>query len=235
MLVLTRKVNESINIGDDIVIKVVEIEKNKVKLGIEAPKSVSVYRHEVYLKIKEEKKIEAPKEIPFRKEYIILSSFIFFLIVGFNFIGKFNKFKEKKNQLKIVKRRLLREGKGALKSIEELRSDKVKFKKILAQFEYFKSSKRFFSVILKALSKNLPQGVWIERLSLVGQEEKGNVLFLEGFSYAKEESERMDLIKKFVSNIRKNFFNYFDKIILKEISGKVYKGYRVSSFRIECR
>ncbi len=185
--------------------------------------------------IKEEKKVEVSKEIPFRKEYIILSSFIFFLIAGFNFIGKFNKFKEKKNQLKIVKRRLLREGIRALKSIEELRSDKVKFKKILAQFEYFKSSKKFFSTILKALSKNLPQGVWIERLSLVWQEEKGSVLFLEGFSYAKEESERMDSIKKFVSNIRKNFFNYFDKIILKEISEGVYKGYRVTSFKIECR
>jgi carbon storage regulator len=54
MLVLTRKVDESINIGDDIVIKVIEVNGLNVRLGIEAPKNVRVFRKEVYDKIKEE-------------------------------------------------------------------------------------------------------------------------------------------------------------------------------------
>ena len=54
MLVLTRKVGEKINIGDDIVLSVVEINKGNVRLGIDAPKSVRVFRQEVYERIKEE-------------------------------------------------------------------------------------------------------------------------------------------------------------------------------------
>lgn len=48
MLVLSRKKNETINIGDDITIVVVEIRGDKVRLGIEAPKEVPVHRKEVY-------------------------------------------------------------------------------------------------------------------------------------------------------------------------------------------
>jgi len=48
MLVLSRKVNETIVIGNDVVITVVDIRRDKVRLGIEAPKSVSVHRQEVY-------------------------------------------------------------------------------------------------------------------------------------------------------------------------------------------
>ena len=48
MLVLTRKKNESIVIRDDIVVMVVEIQGDKVRLGIEAPKEVTVHRREVY-------------------------------------------------------------------------------------------------------------------------------------------------------------------------------------------
>ncbi|TFJ93306.1 carbon storage regulator CsrA [Lentibacillus salicampi] len=51
MLVLTRKQNESIRIGDDIDIKVLGIEGDQVKLGINAPKSVDIHRTEVYLDI----------------------------------------------------------------------------------------------------------------------------------------------------------------------------------------
>ncbi|MEJ2726787.1 MAG: carbon storage regulator CsrA [Deltaproteobacteria bacterium] len=54
MLVLTRKVDESVNIGDDIVIKVVEVNGLNIKLGIEAPRHVKVYRGEIYEKIREE-------------------------------------------------------------------------------------------------------------------------------------------------------------------------------------
>ncbi len=48
MLVLTRKENESICIGPDIKIMVVEVRGDKVRLGIEAPRDISVHRQEVY-------------------------------------------------------------------------------------------------------------------------------------------------------------------------------------------
>ena len=54
MLVLTRKVGEKINIGDDIVLSVLEINRGNVRLGIDAPRSVRVFRQEVYDRIKEE-------------------------------------------------------------------------------------------------------------------------------------------------------------------------------------
>lgn len=48
MLVLSRKKNESIRIGDDVTLVVVEIRGDKVRLGIEAPTAVAVHRQEVY-------------------------------------------------------------------------------------------------------------------------------------------------------------------------------------------
>ncbi|MDY0219614.1 MAG: carbon storage regulator CsrA [Desulfobacterium sp.] len=54
MLVLTRKSGESIRISDDIVVKVFEIGKNKVRIGIDAPATVSVLRNEVYEEIQKE-------------------------------------------------------------------------------------------------------------------------------------------------------------------------------------
>ena len=59
MLVLTRKTNESIIIGEDIVLTVIEIRRDKVRLGIKAPREVSVHRREIYEAIKNGK---APKE-----------------------------------------------------------------------------------------------------------------------------------------------------------------------------
>ncbi len=59
MLVLSRKLNESIVIRDNIVITVVEIRGDKVRLGIEAPKEVPVHRREVYEAIK---RGQVPKE-----------------------------------------------------------------------------------------------------------------------------------------------------------------------------
>jgi len=52
MLVLSRKKNESIVIGDNITVVIVEIRGDKVRLGIEAPKEVPVHRREVYDAIK---------------------------------------------------------------------------------------------------------------------------------------------------------------------------------------
>jgi carbon storage regulator len=54
MLILTRKLGERITIGDDIVISLIEIKGSQVKLGIEAPKSVSIHRQEIYERIKAE-------------------------------------------------------------------------------------------------------------------------------------------------------------------------------------
>lgn len=54
MLVLTRKIGESLIIGDDIEVKVVESNGKSVKLAIEAPKDIPVYRKEIYEAIKRE-------------------------------------------------------------------------------------------------------------------------------------------------------------------------------------
>lgn len=56
MLVLSRKPNESIIIGDNIEIKVVEVRGEQVKLGITAPRDISVHRKEIYLSIQEQNK-----------------------------------------------------------------------------------------------------------------------------------------------------------------------------------
>ncbi len=65
MLVLTRKKDESIMVGDDVEIFIVEIRGDKVRLGINAPKEVPVHRREVFdaIKREQEKREEAdPKE-----------------------------------------------------------------------------------------------------------------------------------------------------------------------------
>ena len=54
MLVLTRKIDEAIRIGDDIVVKVIDIDKNVVRLGIEAPKEIAILREELYAAVTEE-------------------------------------------------------------------------------------------------------------------------------------------------------------------------------------
>lgn len=69
MLVLSRKSNESIMIGDNIEVRVIEITGKSIKLGIEAPKDVVVHRKEVYEAIKDENIQAVRKETP--KENII--------------------------------------------------------------------------------------------------------------------------------------------------------------------
>jgi carbon storage regulator len=55
MLVLTRKSNQSIMIGDEIEISVLSVMGDKVRIGIQAPRSVPVYRREVYVAIQRER------------------------------------------------------------------------------------------------------------------------------------------------------------------------------------
>ena len=59
MLVLTRKSNQSIMIGDDIEVSVLAIMGEKVRIGIQAPRDIPVFRKEVYLEIQEERVSEA--------------------------------------------------------------------------------------------------------------------------------------------------------------------------------
>ena len=54
MLVLTRKTNQSIMIGDEIEVSVLAVSRDKIRLGITAPREVPVFRKEVYLSIKGE-------------------------------------------------------------------------------------------------------------------------------------------------------------------------------------
>ncbi len=63
MLILSRKLNESIIIGDDIELSVVDIKGDQVKIGINAPKTVKVFRKEVYDAIQEENRAAARSSI----------------------------------------------------------------------------------------------------------------------------------------------------------------------------
>ena len=53
MLILSRKVNESLHIGDKIVVKVIAIQEGQVKIGIDAPVDVKIFRSEIYEAIQE--------------------------------------------------------------------------------------------------------------------------------------------------------------------------------------
>ena len=62
MLIITRRPNERIMLGDDITIHVMEIVGNSARVGIEAPKSVPVYREEIWAAVKEENQASARVE-----------------------------------------------------------------------------------------------------------------------------------------------------------------------------
>lgn len=68
MLILSRKIDEKIKIGNDITITVIGVNGDQVKVGVEAPKNVKVFRQEVFEAIQQENKKAAASERPQRME-----------------------------------------------------------------------------------------------------------------------------------------------------------------------
>ena len=62
MLILTRRVGESLMVGEDITITVLGVKGNQVRIGVNAPRDVSVHREEIYDRIHEAEKTKADKE-----------------------------------------------------------------------------------------------------------------------------------------------------------------------------
>ena len=63
MLILSRKINEKIMIGDDISVSIIEIRGDQVRIGVDAPKTVKVFRQEVFDAIKAENKAAAQSAV----------------------------------------------------------------------------------------------------------------------------------------------------------------------------
>ena len=61
MLILTRRVGETLMIGDEVTVTVLGVKGNQVRIGVNAPKEVAVHREEIYRRIEEEKRGIAPQ------------------------------------------------------------------------------------------------------------------------------------------------------------------------------
>lgn len=72
MLALSRKINESVMIGNDVEITILDIKGDQIKLGINAPKSVPVYRKELYIQIQQSNKesMESEKNLENLKDLL---------------------------------------------------------------------------------------------------------------------------------------------------------------------
>ncbi|QEW07682.1 carbon storage regulator CsrA [Nitrincola iocasae] len=62
MLILTRRVGETLMVGDDVTVTVLGVKGNQVRIGVNAPKDVSVHREEIYQRIQREKGDDSEKE-----------------------------------------------------------------------------------------------------------------------------------------------------------------------------
>ena len=57
MLVLTRKIGEAINIGDNVKVSIMDVKGQSVRIGVEAPRSMGVYREEIYGRMREQNRL----------------------------------------------------------------------------------------------------------------------------------------------------------------------------------
>jgi len=64
MLILTRRVGETLMIGDDVTVTVLGIKGNQVRIGINAPKEIAVHREEIYERIKNEQNVDSQPNQP---------------------------------------------------------------------------------------------------------------------------------------------------------------------------
>jgi carbon storage regulator len=64
MLILTRRVGEMLKIGDNVDVTILSVKGNQVRIGINAPKEVTVHREEIYSRIKEEQDHKPPSSLP---------------------------------------------------------------------------------------------------------------------------------------------------------------------------
>lgn len=62
MLILTRRVGETLMVGDDVTVTVLGVKGNQVRIGVDAPKDVSVHREEIYRRIQREKELAASEK-----------------------------------------------------------------------------------------------------------------------------------------------------------------------------
>lgn len=61
MLILTRRVGESVMIGDEVTITVLSVKGNQVRVGVNAPRHIAVHREEIYERLKRERRLSAPE------------------------------------------------------------------------------------------------------------------------------------------------------------------------------
>jgi carbon storage regulator len=62
MLILTRRIGETLVVGDEVTVTVLGVKGNQVRLGVNAPKEVAVHREEIYQRIQKEKQGQTPSE-----------------------------------------------------------------------------------------------------------------------------------------------------------------------------